>query len=564
MAPPVPPLLTELHEKKILSDDEYAAVLKDVRTKTGDVRRSLLGREFVHEDRLIPLLAERFNLPWVSLEDRVPDASRFPSVPPKVAYHYGFVPLAERDGTVEIAFGNPLALETLDEIKTVLGTRVVSRLAGRKAIREALKKSFGIGADTVQDMIDRGEDRKDEITLSPDSGIDSDDEDASIIKFVNQVIVEAVRERATDIHIEPYENELKIRYRIDGVLYDAPFPTTIKHFHGPILSRLKIMSNLDISERRVPQDGRLKARVRNRELDLRLSILPTPFGETAEIRVLSGASEFLSLRDLGMNDRDLEQFEHSIARPHGMILVTGPTGSGKTTTLYAALNRLNTRDRKIITIEDPIEYQIPNMTQLQINPAVRFSFAAGLRSMLRHDPDTMMVGEIRDRETAEIAIQAALTGHLVFSTLHTNDAPGTITRMIDIGVEHYLLSSSLECVVAERLVRVLCRECKERESIPEETRANLPGLPEDISAASVARGCSVCNYTGYYGRTGIFEILTVDETIRTLIQARASTERIRREALSRGTISLRQSGYEKVRLDITSLEEVLRVTADHA
>ncbi|EKD27499.1 MAG: Type II secretion system protein E [uncultured bacterium] len=563
MAVTIPPLLKDLQDQGLITDDEFTFLLKDFQTRSSDVLTSLLSIDLMNEDEVIPFIAKSLNIQWINLKEFKFNTSLPSEVPAKIAYHYSFVPLSLEKNVLEIAFYNPKDLATIDEIQTVIARRVKAKLAGRKDIREALKKFFGIGADTVQDMMDKSDDKTDISDKGTDENIENLSEDASIIKFVNQVIAEAVKERATDIHVEPYENELKIRYRIDGILYDAPFPTTIKHFHSPIISRFKIMSSLNISERRMPQDGRFMVKLKSKELDLRISILPTPWGEAASIRILSGASEFLELKDIGLNANELNKINDAISRPYGMVLVTGPTGSGKTTTLYASLMRLNTRDRKIITIEDPIEYLMTNITQIQINPTINFTFATGLRSMLRHDPDVMMVGEIRDHETAEIAIQAALTGHLVFSTLHTNDAASTITRMIDIGVEHFLLASSLQCVVAQRLLRVLCNECKAKQILVPEVKNGLMNFPEDCNEVYISRGCNKCNFTGFYGRIGIFEVITIDDQLRDLIQRRASIEEIKKYTITCGTISLRQNGFYKVQDGITSLEEVLRVTADN-
>jgi type II secretory ATPase GspE/PulE/Tfp pilus assembly ATPase PilB-like protein len=387
-------------------------------------------------------------------------------------------------------------------------------------------------------------------------------EDASIIKFVNQILSEAIKERATDIHLEPFQDELRTRFRIDGVLYDTNIPETIKYFHPAIVSRIKIMSGLNIAERRLPQDGRIKIKVNEEELDLRVSIIPTIFGESVQIRVLS-SSFFLELEKLGLFPQDLKLIESVITKPHGIIFVTGPTGSGKSTTLYACLARLNSSAIKIITIEDPVEYQLRGVNQLQVNPQIGFNFANALRHMLRHDPDVMMVGEVRDYETAEIAIRSALTGHLVFSTLHTNDAAGAVTRLLDMGIEPFLVSSSLECLVAQRLVRLICPNCRQplktSKEILHEIKKDIEFDDKEIQLFE-GKGCEHCRFTGYRGRTAIYEILIVTEPIRELMLSRASSQQIKRQAIQEEMRTLRQDGLQKVLKGLTTYAEVVRVT----
>ena len=388
--------------------------------------------------------------------------------------------------------------------------------------------------------------------------------DASVIKLVNQIILEAWRKRATDIHIEPYRQGLSLRYRIDGLLYDANVPGEIKNFLNAIISRIKIMSNLNIVERRLPQDGRAIVRVQDQVLDLRISTIPTPFGESLVIRILPTQMLF-SLEKLGLAKSELQIFEKLVQKPHGIIFVTGPTGSGKTTTLYSCLTRINTKDRKIITIEDPIEYEMSGITQIQVMPEIGLDFARGLRSILRHDPDVIMVGEVRDFETAETAIRVALTGHLVFSSLHTNDAASGIARLQDIGVEPYLIASSVEAFIAQRLIRVICPECRFedkqaplelKELIAKDLRIKL----EDVKIFR-GKGCASCNSTGFFGRTAIYEILIVDELTKEMILKKASSDQIKRLALSRGMRTLRQDGWRKTVAGITTFEEVIRVTS---
>jgi general secretion pathway protein E/type IV pilus assembly protein PilB len=387
-------------------------------------------------------------------------------------------------------------------------------------------------------------------------------QDASIIKFVNQVLSEAIDRRATDVHFEPFEDALRVRYRVDGVLQEANIPPEVRQFHPAIVSRLKILSHLDIAEKRLPQDGRIRLKVSGREVDVRVSVIPMLHGEAVVLRLLDRGAMLLGLEHLGMADRDREIFERILAMPHGIILVTGPTGSGKTTTLYAALSRINDVSRKIVTIEDPIEYHLRGINQIQVSSKAGLTFARGLRSILRHDPDVILVGEIRDRETAEIAVQASLTGHLVFSTLHTNDAPGALTRLVDMGIEPYLVASSLESVLAQRLVRLICKNCKE--TFPAEDVEALKRQFGDEAPDVLywGRGCRECQGTGYRGRTGIFETMLVTGGIRGMILERTSAGEIRKTAARQGMMSLREDGWRLVRAGRTTVEEVLRVTTD--
>ena len=456
-------------------------------------------------------------------------------VPAKFACHYKIIPVKFEGNTLTVAIEDPLDINTLDDISLFLGFKVESVPANLSDISEAIKKHYGLGAETIEEIMGSGELDKDLLAQkSKTENIDEMAQDASMVKFVNQMLAQAVKDNATDIHIEPYEDEIKIRYRVDGMLYDVPIPQDMAYFKSTIVSRIKIMSNLDIAERRLPQDGRIKIKAGGQEIDLRVSILPTQFGESVDIRILSG-SMLYSLENLGLAPSDLAILEKLIKKPHGIIFVTGPTGSGKTTTLYACLSKINNKDRKIITIEDPIEYQIKGVTQIQVHPKIGLSFAAGLRSMLRHDPDIMMVGEVRDFETAEITIRIALTGHLVFSTLHTNDAAGGVTRLLDMGIEPYLAASSVECFIAQRLVRIICHDCR-------------------------GRGCESCKFTGYKGRTAIYEFLVMDENIKDMVLNRASSDQIKKRALQSGMHTLRMDGLEKIKAGLTTLNEVIRVT----
>ncbi|MBI5143999.1 MAG: Flp pilus assembly complex ATPase component TadA [Candidatus Omnitrophica bacterium] len=432
-----------------------------------------------------------------------------------------------------------------------------------------MKKYYGFAADTLGKITSSVSTEKIASSIQETAQYKVEDieklaEDASVIKLVNQIILEAYKKRATDVHIEPFRQGIALRYRIDGILYDTKVPPEIKNFINAIISRIKIMSNLNIVERRLPQDGRAVVKVQDQVLDLRISTMPTPYGESVVIRILPTQMLF-SLAKLGLSKPDMQIFEKLIQKPHGIIFVTGPTGSGKTTTLYTCLSRINTKERKIITIEDPIEYEMEGVIQIQVMPEIGLDFARGLRSILRHDPDVIMVGEVRDQETADIAIRVALTGHLVFSTLHTNDAASGITRLVDIGVEPYLVASSVEAFIAQRLIRMICADCKyEDKTTPVELKETIAkDLGIKISEVKVSRGkgCVNCNHTGFWGRSAIYEILLTDETIKDLILKKVSASQIKRVAISRGMRTLRQDGWNKVIAGLTTPEEVMNVTS---
>ncbi len=480
-------------------------------------------------------------------------------VPAKYAVYYKVVPVSKEKGVLTVAAANPRDVHILDGLALVVPGRIRLVLAEDSEITDAIHKYYGVGADTIDAMM--GDvDPKTDAEVEDAQELDSE---ASIGKFINQVLHEAYKQRATDIHIEPYENDLKIRYRVDGILRDARVPVNIWHFRDAINSRIKIMSRLNIAEKRLPQDGRFQVKVGEADLDLRVSFLPTQCGESAVIRLLSSARLF-GLQELGLNDGELTLLNGLIIKPHGIIFVTGPTGSGKTTTLYSCLSKVNQRERKIITIEDPVEVRLKGVSQIQINPSIGLTFARGLRSMLRHDPDIMMVGEVRDLETAQIAIQIALTGHLVFSTLHTNDAASGVTRLIDMGVEPYLISSSVECFVAQRLVRVNCPRCRTARPLTGDIIEDFGLTPREAKETVIlqGRGCDYCNNTGFRGRVGIYEFLMINDEIRELIADRASTQLIKRAAVAAGMKTLQRHGWEKVRQGLTTPEEVIRVTKE--
>ena len=487
-------------------------------------------------------------------------------VPARLASHYGLVPLRLEGRRLIVAATERCDGQALDDLRSLLGYDIVPVMVERQEIDEAIRAHYGVGADTVEQLL-----AAPGLTAEPSRASERPDDlermagEASVITFVNQLILQAYRDRATDIHIEPFAEELRVRFRIDGWLHPVSVPPTIRRFQPAILSRLKIMAQLDIGERRLPQDGRIKLHVGGQELDLRMSVLPTPHGETVDLRLLSGALLY-SLDGLGFSPFHLTLLQRLIRQPHGILFVTGPTGSGKTTTLYACLHRLNTAHRKILTIEDPIEYLLTGITQMQVHPKIGFTFAQGLRCMLRHDPDVMMVGEVRDPETAEITIRSALTGHLVLSTLHTHDAAGGVTRLLDMGVEPYLVASSVRCFIAQRLVRLICRECREPAALP-------PSLAEEAAAATGGqitaavfhgRGCERCKSTGYQGRTALYEFLPVTDELRHVVLRRAPSSEVKRLAVEQGMRTLRQDGWRKVLEGLTTPSEVARVASSSA
>lgn len=518
------------------------------------------------EVQLLSTLAAAYHTEVADLSDENISSEAVSAVSARLAHHYRFMPLHRVNGRLCIAVSDPSDLAMQDDISRILRTPLLIRVASLESIDKAIRKYYGVGADTIEQII---QDRDLEEAISvrhgqQDSDISDMTIDASIVKFVNQIFVEACRDRATDIHFEPFENQYRIRVRIDGLLYEIPIPESLRYFQQEIVSRIKIMAGLDIAETRLPQDGRIKITIDGEETDLRISVLPFVHGEGTSIRILQSRGSFLDLDELGFDAQDIAIFDRIFRKTHGIVLVTGPTGSGKTTTLYAALDRMNSLERKILTIEDPVEYQLHGVCQMQVKPKIGFDFASGLRSILRHDPDVILVGEIRDHETAELAIRASLTGHLVFSTLHTNNAPGSITRLQDLGIDSYLLSSSLECIMAQRLVRVNCGACREPCSPSDRILESLDAHCEPASTFYRGRGCAKCHSSGYFGRTAISETLVISDEIRRLIMERAPANVIRTAALARGMRTLRQDGWRKVVSGFTTVDEVFRVTQDDA
>ncbi len=524
-------------------------------------RQTELPRQ--REEDILRWLAGEYDLSYTALDDVEPDRQLLSLFPARILLKEELLPLRRVNGAVEIATSRLFATQGLDTLKTLTGLNLQPVLTPTEALRRELKKRLGVGADTMGEL---AEDAALQVVDEnrEDNDLDMDAEDASIIRFVNQVLRDAIELRASDIHLEPFEHEFHIRYRVDGVLQSIPVPAQIKRFQPAIVSRLKILSHLNIAEKRLPQDGRIKIRLDEHEVDIRVSVIPMLHGEAVVLRLLRQNATLLGMAELGMDARELGAFKRVLALPHGIILVTGPTGSGKTTTLYTALNEINDQVRKIITIEDPIEYQLNGINQIQVSEKAGLTFARGLRSILRHDPDVILVGEIRDRETAQIAVQASLTGHLVFSTLHTNDAPGAVTRLIDMGVEPYLVASSLEAVLAQRLVRVLCRHCKQPDASP--TTATLKAQVGIPAATTVYRavGCRECRNTGYHGRHAIFEWMDIDNKLRELVLKNVSSGEIAAQAQRAGLRTLNEDGWRLVRQGVTTPEEVLRVAKDQA
>lgn len=563
MVNPTRPLLGEMLVKnKIISEEQLNIALKK-QQETGELLGGvLLKLGFIDEESvLLPILSNQLGVEFVNLRNYEIRKDIITKIPAKFATFYKILPLDYHENTLTIATIHPLDIQIMDGIRLVVPARIKTVLASEKDILESLRKYYGVGAETIDQMM--GSVQVEKVSEQTTEDLEEIGSEASIAKFINQILLQAYKDRATDIHIEPYENELKIRYRVDGVLYDTQVPANIWHFKDSINSRIKIMSNLNIAEKRLPQDGRFKVKVGDVDLDLRISFLPTQYGESVVMRILS-STKLYNMQELGLSDQELKILDQLIKKPHGIVFVTGPTGSGKTTTLYSCLTHINQTDQKIITIEDPIEYQIAGITQVQINPTINLTFARGLRSMLRHDPDIMMIGEVRDLETAEISIQIALTGHLVFSTLHTNDAASGITRLIDMGVEPYLIASSVECFIAQRLVRLLCPKCKQPLKVTQEVMEDFGLDLKQWGQLMIyeAKGCEGCNFTGFRGREGIYEFLILNEEIREMILTRVSAGQIKNKAIKQGMKTLLQHGWEKVAYGLTTPSEVIRVTKD--
>jgi type II secretion system protein E len=526
---------------------------------------ALLSASGIEEEVVLRYLSEEFQVPYVDLDLSPPDKAFLDQFPARILMTHKLLPLSQENGILIVAVNRLFDTSGLDELRMACGLEVRPALAPSAEINRCINALLGVGADTLQSLVSEADEHGVQVVdgeIDEDMDLETAAQDASIIKFVNQVLAEAIDRRATDVHFEPFEDVLRVRYRVDGVLQEANVPHEVRQFQPAIVSRLKILSRLDIAEKRLPQDGRIKLKVSGKEIDVRVSAIPMLHGEAVVLRLLDRSATLLGLGNLGMSDDDQQLFAQILALPHGIVLVTGPTGSGKTTTLYAALSRINDVERKIVTIEDPIEYHLHGINQIQVSTKAGLTFSRGLRSILRHDPDVILIGEIRDLETAEIAVQASLTGHLVFSTLHTNDAPGALTRLVDMGIEPYLVASSLEVVLAQRLVRLICPQCREPVS-PDEARALRAELGDEAPEALYrGRGCRHCQGSGYLGRTGIFELMAMDESIRAIVLERTSAGEVRRQASQNGMRCLREDGWRLVQEGKTTLAEVLRVTKD--
>ena len=554
---------------KGLLDQRQLQLSRDAQAEGTRLDQAAVGLGFIAEDAALRALGEEVGLEFVDLGELDVDLSLLEKFPQKFIHREALFPIRQDNGSLVVATSDPFNLYPLDELGSSLGVTVTPVLAARSEIDKLIKEHLGVGSETIEGLL-LAQSVDDRIELVDEIETDGSElsemaQEPSVVRLVNEILLEAIESRASDVHIESQASGLRIRYRIDGVLHPQPIPPGITRFQAAIISRLKIMSRLNIAERRLPQDGRIELRVAGREVDVRVSIIPMIHGEGIVLRLLDKGGMDFSLAKLGMEPELYTTFKELIRLPHGIILVTGPTGSGKSTTLYSSLLEIRSGTTKIITTEDPVEYQLEGINQIQVHPKIGLTFATTLRSILRHDPDIVLIGEIRDLETAENAIQASLTGHLVFSTLHTNDAAGAYARLIDMGVEPFLVSSTVEAVMAQRLVRTLCPHCKEPYH---PVREDLPGdFPFDAldDGATIYRtaGCRACQHVGYSGRVGLFELLVTTEKVRQLAHDRSSTWAITQEASREGMATLRQDGWRKVLDGRTTVEEAVRVSREN-
>jgi len=543
-----------------------------VRASAPDGRRAdqvAVDLGMVKEEIALKALADAVGLEFIDLAETPVDLTLLPGFPARFIHRQSLFPVRRHNGTLVVATSDPFDLYPLDELSSGIGLTIEPVLASRRELAKLIKTHLGVGSETVEGLIAASAAASDGVELVGEIGESDGSElsemaqEASVVRLVNEIMLEAIEARASDVHIESQESGLRVRYRIDGLLQNQPMPPEIGRFQAAIISRLKIMARLNIAEKRLPQDGRIKLKVRGREVDVRVSVIPMIHGEGIVMRLLDKGRMEFELRKLGMAEDQHKIFRELIRLPHGILLVTGPTGSGKTTTLYSALLEIRDEETKIITTEDPVEYQLDGISQIQVHPKIGLSFAAALRSILRHDPDVVLIGEIRDFETAENAIQASLTGHLVFSTLHTNDAAGAYTRLIDMGVEPFLVAGTVEAVMAQRLVRKLCSECKRAyEPNPEDLPRDFPRekLEAGTTPLYINVGCRTCRHTGFAGRLGLFELMVTSEPIRQLAHDRASSYLIKQSAIADGMRTLREDGWMKVLAGQTTIEEVARVT----
>lgn len=559
-----------LLKAQLINDDQLEKALEDQKQSGGKVGEHLVKRGFVSEEDILDCLSQQYGVPSINLRHFDIDESIIRLIPADVARKYEFIPVSKTGATLTVAMGDPTNVFAMDDITFITGYRVEPVVASEEALRVAIDKYFGtthaIELKKVMDDLSTVDETSLEV-LEEEEELDVADLEASadeapVVRLVNLILTDALKRAASDIHIEPYEKSFRVRFRIDGILYEIMNPPL--KLKDAIASRIKILAKLDIAEKRLPQDGRIKIKMRfqgkPKELDYRVSTLPTLYGEKIVLRLLDKENLMLDMTKLGFEKSSLKWFEEAIFSPYGMVLVTGPTGSGKTNSLYSAISRINTPETNIITAEDPVEFQLTGINQVQMKESIGLNFAAALRSFLRQDPNIVLVGEIRDFETAEIAIKAALTGHLVLSTLHTNDAPSTINRLMNMGIEPFLVATSVNLIVAQRLIRRICQKCKEVEDVPIQALLNVGFSESEAPNIQLykGRGCEACNQRGYKGRVGLFEVMKITEDVRELILSGASAIELRRKALEEGMISLRQSGLQKIREGVTTIEEVVR------
>ncbi len=549
----------------IIDEDKLEKAVDYQRSQGGKVSSALIKLDFLDEDDLLEFLSRQLGLPTVSLDEIDVDPDSVKLLQPSIAQKYMAIPYGQVNGTLHVAMADPTDLNAIDDIKFMTDLAVEVSIATESQIRKALDAFYDTGMD-AQEMLDEFEDDDMESIGADETELDGEDslkaaEDAPVVKLVNYFLREAIQKKASDIHVEPYEKVFRVRLRVDGALSELMKPPL--KLKNPVVSRLKIMSRLDIAERRLPQDGRIKLKLgKGRDMDFRVSVLPTLFGEKVVMRLLDKSNLQLDMTKLGFEEQPLKNFKEAIHKPFGMVLVTGPTGSGKTTTLYSALSELNDPDVNLSTAEDPVEFNLHGINQVQMHEEIGLTFASALRSFLRQDPDIIMVGEIRDFETAEIAVKAALTGHMVLSTLHTNDAPQTINRLLNMGVEPFLVASSVNCIIAQRLARKICSGCKTEIEPPAEALRELGVKMEDIGTFPVyeGRGCTVCANSGYKGRIALYEVMPISDEIKELVLAGASAMELKREAVRLGMDTLRMAGVNKLKDGTTTIQEVARST----
>ncbi|OFW55185.1 MAG: type II secretion system protein GspE [Actinobacteria bacterium RBG_13_35_12] len=555
-----------LYEKGLITEEQLERILKIQKDTNRDLQKVIIDLDILKKDEMMLALADEIGEKYVNLNDITIDPTIVVLIPEEMARRHQLIAIDKDEKKLTIAMANPLDVFAHDELKIRLGYDIESVLSYGKDIDKALDLVFGV-TDEWDQVIGKIENMqitvlKEEERERPDISAITESEEAPVISLVNLVILRAVKEKASDIHIEPFgEDTLKVRYRIDGILHDVM--SLPRKLQLSVVSRIKIMSDLDIAEKRLPQDGRIQVNIAGRNINIRVSILPAVTGESAVLRILDPSSILLELDSLGFSPDILPDYLSLIKKPNGIILVTGPTGSGKSTTLYTTLNLLNSTEKKIMTIEDPVEYRLKGISQVQAKPKIGLTFAAGLRSFLRQDPDIMLVGEIRDKETAEIAVQAALTGHIVLSTLHTNDAPSSVIRLIDMGIEPFLISSSVVGIIAQRLVRTICLKCKKKIKITSDVKKILDEYEIDSNELTLYKGegCPYCKETGYKGRIAIFELMVITDNIRDLISKNVTTGKLRETAIKEGMCQLREDGIKKVCEGLTTIEEVLRVAS---